>query len=512
MNERKAHATRAPDLERRLQLIIDSMRDYALFMLDPAGRIETWGAGAEQAYGYTAREILGETLATFHTPEDRAARNPETLVAEARATGRAQTEGWRVRKDGSRFWADVAIAALREGDGELVGFVVISRDQTERREAEEQRVHEEQRFRVLVETAQDYAIFMLDTAGRVATWNEGAQRIKGYAADEIVGQHFSKFYPGEDLLNGKCDRELEIALRDGRFEDEDWRVRKDGSLFWANVVLAPLRDRTGKHIGFSKITRDLTERRTAERDRLALAHAQEALRLRDEFLSIASHELRTPLVALQLQLDSLRSQSTNLDPKQISKVKVDRASRNVQRLADLIATLLDVSRIAQGRLTLAPRPFELGSLANEVIDRLDESAQEARCIVVPDLAGDIEGTWDPLRIGQVISNLLSNAFKYASGSRIDVRLVRETDEAVLYIEDRGPGIPDDQRERIFDRFERAASRNFGGMGLGLYVAREIVLAHGGTIAARNRDGGGATLEVRLPIRDSRSLHATKDPQ
>jgi PAS domain S-box-containing protein len=467
--------------ERRLQLLLDSIREYALVMLDPGGRIERWSLGAELLYGYAEREALDKTIAILHTPEDRAAGKPEMLLTTARETGRAAVEAQHVRKDGTPFWADIVVAAARETDGVLVGFVVTARDRTE----------QDQRFRALVETARDYAIFMLDTSGRVATWNAGAQQIKGYSADEIVGQHFSKFYPDEEVLSGKCDRELEIALRDGRFEEEAWRVRKDGSLFWANVVIAPLRDRSGRHIGFSKITRDLTERRAAERDRLALAHAQEALRLRDEFLSIASHELRTPLVALRLQLDSLRAQSTNLEPKQISKI--DRASRNVQRLTDLIATLLDVSRIAQGRLTLAPRPVELGSLVSEVIDRLHESAQEARCTVSLELAGEIEGMWDPLRIGQVVSNLLANAYKYAAGTQIDVRLVRDADDAVLSIEDRGPGIPDDERERIFRRFERAASRNFGGMGLGLYVAREIVAAHGGTIHAHNRDGGGATL-------------------
>jgi signal transduction histidine kinase len=262
-------------------------------------------------------------------------------------------------------------------------------------------------------------------------------------------------------------------------------------------VIAPLRDQAGLHIGFSKITRDLTERRNAEIDRLSLARAQEALRLRDEFLSIASHELRTPLVALQLQIDSLRVFGANLDAKQHSKI--DRAGRNVHRLVDLINTLLDVSRISQGRLTLTPRPIELGALVNDVIDRLSDSAHEARCAVVANVGAPIEGMWDALRIGQVISNLLSNAFKYAAGSRVDVALRQEGDAAVLLVEDRGPGIPDDMRERVFGRFQRGASANFGGIGLGLYLAREIVVAHGGTISARDREAGGATLEVRLPI-------------
>ncbi len=494
----KAERTLIVDDQHRL--MIDSLRDCAVFMLDRHGAVETWNPGAELIFGYRSTEIIGESSQLLYPLDARAADEPQTQRATARDAGRALVEGWWERRDGSRFWGDAVISPLREGT-ELVDFVVVVRDITDRREAEEARIQDEHRFRALVETARDYAIFMLDPGGRVMTWNEGARRIKGYTADEIVGHHFSRFYPAEDVMAGKCDLELEHALRDGRFEDEGWRVRKDGSLFWANVVIAPLRDRSGKPIGFSKITRDLTERRAAELDRVELARTQEALRLRDEFLSIASHELRTPLVALQLQLDSLRKQSTNLDVKQVSKV--ERASRNVQRLTDLIATLLDVSRIAQGRLTLTPRPCDLGALVAEVIDRLHESSLEARCTVVSELAPEVRGSWDALRVGQVISNLLSNAFKYAAGSRIDVILRREDREAVVDISDQGPGIPEDQLDRIFGRFERAASaRHFGGMGLGLYVAREIVHAHGGTIRAANRERGGATLEVRLPIGES----------
>jgi hypothetical protein len=372
-----------------------------------------------------------------------------------------------------------------------------------RQRAEDQ--HRE-RFRNLVENARDYAIFLLDTAGHVATWNVGAQRIKGYAAEEIIGQHFSTFYPSEAARSGKCERELEAALRDGRFEDEGWRIRKDGSRFWANVVIQPLHNRAGTHIGFSKITRDLTERRDAEQDRIRLAHTEEALRLRDEFFSIAAHELRTPLGALTLQLDSLREQANNLGPRQLRMV--DRAARNVERLADLIAALLDVSRISKGRLVLALKPFDLASLVSDVVDRLNEAAHAARCTIVLDLEPNVIGEWDALRIEQVISNIISNAFKYAAGTEIQVTLSRVSEEAVISIGDRGGGIPPNDLERIFQRFERAApTHNFAGMGLGLYVAREIVVAHGGTIRASNRPGGGAVVEFRLPIHKNISIAA-----
>jgi PAS domain S-box-containing protein len=360
--------------------------------------------------------------------------------------------------------------------------------------------HDTRALSLLIDSVRDYAIFTLDPAGRVQSWNLGAELIKGYKADEIIGEPMLRFYTPEDLAAGKPARLLAEARDQGRVEDEGWRVRKDGSRFWADVVITAMFE-AGELVGYVKVTRDLTERRAAELDRLDLAHAQEALRLRDEFLSIAAHELRTPLVALQLQIDSLRLQSANFDKTQVSKI--DRASRNILRLTELIHTLLDVTRIAQGRLTLKPKRIDLGSLVNEVVDRLHEPASEAKCVVVASVAPGIEGSWDPLRIGQVVSNLLSNSFKYAAGSTIDVRLARDGNDAVLSVEDRGPGIPDEHLPRIFGRFERAVpTRSFGGMGLGLYVAREIVIAHGGTISARNREDHGAILEVRLPIRDS----------
>ena len=487
--------------ERGFELLVDSVRDYAIFMLDPEGRVASWNTGAQLIKGYAPVEIIGKPIHEFYPPEARAAGRPEQLLAIAREHGRIEEEGWRVRKDGSQFWADVVISAMRDDSGELVGYVKVTRDLTERRRAEEERRHQEERFRRLVESARDYAIFMLDPAGRVASWNEGAARIKGYSAAEIIGRHFTEFYPDDDVRSGKGDRELEAALRDGRFEDEGWRLRKGGVPFWANVVITPLRDSAGRHIGFSKITRDLTERRAAELDRLELAHAHEALRLRDEFLSIASHELRTPLMALQLQLDSLAASAGKLDAKQASKLA--RAERNVQRLVELIGTLLDVSRISRGKLSLAPRTIDLGETITEVADRLHDSLQAARCTMTLDLPSGIVGTWDPLRVGQVIGNLIANAARYAAGTAVDISLVRDDDHAIARVEDRGPGIPAHLLERVFERFERAASaRNYGGLGLGLYVSRQIVEGHGGTIRASRREGGGTTVELRLPIRNT----------
>jgi PAS domain S-box-containing protein len=374
----------------------------------------------------------------------------------------------------------------------------------------------EERFRVLVETIKDYAIFMLDPEGRVATWNAGAQRIKGYAAHEIIGQHFSAFYPDVDNRAAKTEYELRIAAREGRFEDEGWRVRKDGSQFWANVVITALRDAGGALIGYAKVTRDLTQRRELEEERLRLAHAQEALRLRDEFLSLASHELKTPLTVLRLQLEALseRLSSGETDWDRATGGKLDRSLRACQRLSELVDSLLDVSRIASGQFNLHFERADLADIVAIAVDRLHEAAEVAGC-PLSITADTAIGSWDRSRIDQVVTNLVSNAIRYAAGAPIEVRVARDDAAlgeagadgapgavagAVIEVRDRGPGLPAGQLSRIFERFERSASmRHYAGLGLGLYVVRQITEAHGGRVTAENAAGGGARFTVRLPL-------------
>ncbi len=353
-------------------------------------------------------------------------------------------------------------------------------------------------YRLLVDSVDDYAIFILDPAGRVASWNAGAERINGYTANEIIGKHFSCFYSEEDRASGKCERELEGAARDGRFEDEGWRIRKDGSLFWANVHIAALRS-GGRLVGFAKLVRDLTERRKAEVERIRLAEAQEAVRLRDEFLSIASHELRTPLTALMLQVRSLRDLVGEADSKIAQRAQ--RMERSVVRLRDLIDALMDVSRIASGRLSLKRTRSDLVAMTQEVVDRLAERASAAGCeLVYAKETPSAWGAWDPLRIEQVITNVLENALKYGSGKPVRVTVGATDQQATVRVIDGGPGFPEQDRERIFKRFERAASaRNYGGLGLGLYVSKQIVSAHEGTISAKNESSGGACFTIILPM-------------
>ncbi len=361
----------------------------------------------------------------------------------------------------------------------------------------------DERFRVLVESVRDYAVFLLDPEGHVRTWNAGAALIKGYQRDEIVGQSIQRFYTREDRDSGRPARLLEQATRDGRVEDEGWRVRKDGSRFWADVVITALRNDAGELIGFAKVTRDLTHRQHAEEERRRLdaerIRAEEALRIRDEFLSIASHELKTPLTALQIELYAMRDLSSQGADERMSR-KLARASRNADRLSRLIEMLLDVSRIATGHLTLRPEPFDLSDTVNQVAETMRGTAEQARCEFSCRTSGPIPGNWDRLRVEQVVMNLLSNAFRYGAGAPVTLTASLDNGEAIIEVRDHGPGVPPKDLGRIFERFERASPvQNRSGLGLGLYVSREITRAHGGVIAGRNLPDGGALFTVRLPL-------------
>ena len=276
--------------EQRFHDLVDAVTDYAIFMLDSSGHVATWNVGAAKTKGYSAEEIIGKHFSVFYTPEDRAADKPSRVLDTARREGRFEEEGWRVRKDGARFWANVVVTPLRSEDGEITGFAKVTRDLSAKRAAEERLHAAEERFHSLVDAVADYAIFMLDPTGRVETWNLGAKKIKGYDAKEIIGQHFSTFYTPEDRADGKPEKILEKVRVEGRFEDESWRVRKDGTRFWANVVITALRDRDGELAGFAKVTRDLTTRREAEENERGL--------IRETLAHVAADEQRRRLLTL----------------------------------------------------------------------------------------------------------------------------------------------------------------------------------------------------------------------
>ncbi len=356
-------------------------------------------------------------------------------------------------------------------------------------------------FRLLVEGVKDYAIFMLDPAGRVVSWNPGAERIKGYAAAEVIGRHFSIFYPPEDVRSGKPDQLLRVAAERGSCEEEGWRLRRDGSRFLASVVLTALRAPSGELTGYAKITRDMTERQRAEETRRKLSLAREAVREREDFLAIASHELRTPLTCVQLGVQSLERVTRAGEPVTAAQVeKVRQLSRHVDRLGELVDGLLDVAELASGRLRVDPVAFDLAELVREVVDRFQPEARRRGPRIELGIAGPIQGRWDRGRLADALAALVGNAVKYAAGTAIRVDAGLDGSGAVVTVQDRGPGISPADQDRVFERFERAVPIvHFGGFGIGLWTARQIATAHGGRIEVESELGAGACFKLSLPL-------------
>jgi PAS domain S-box-containing protein len=485
-----------------LRLLIDSVQDYAIFILDPNGTVATWNTGAARIKGYAANEIIGRHFSAFYPEADVRAGKCEHELEVAAREGRFEDEGWRVRKDGSRLWANVVITALRDQTGTLIGFGKVTRDLTERKTAEELRRVEDQRFALLVSSVKDYALFILDPAGNVATWNAGAERIKGYTAREIIGSHFSRFYPEDDVRGGKCEHELTMAALEGRFEDEGWRVRKDGSRFWANVVISAIRDDLGNLVGYSKVTRDLTERKRTEEEIAARKAAELANRTKDEFLAMLGHELRNPLAPIvsALQLLKLRDDKRSAREHQVIE-------RQVRQMIHLIDDLLDVSRISRGKIELKKAPMDLRDAlakATEIAIPLFERKRQDFEVKVPPFPLVVEG--DDARLTQVFANLLNNAAKYTrEGGQITLTVRHNKTHIVVEVQDNGIGIEPDLLSRVFELFVQGyqdADRAEGGLGIGLTLVRSLVQLHGGEVEARS--GGvdaGSTFLVRLPAVD-----------
>jgi PAS domain S-box-containing protein len=362
----------------------------------------------------------------------------------------------------------------------------------------------EERFRLLVESVADYAIFMLDPNGYVQTWNVGAERIKGYQAAEIIGKHFSIFYPPEDVAAGKTDLELEVAARVGRFEDEGWRVKKDGSRMWANVVITALRNSDGTLIGFAKVTRDLTERREAEETQRALAAERAKLEeqsriqeFQERFLAILGHDLRNPLASIDMGAGILRQLSK--DPATIRIL--DRMHSSSRRMSRMIEQILDLTRARlAGGLQLNPKPMDLREVIAHIIDEL-RVIHPSRTIVLR--CGPLLGVWDPDRLEQVFSNLVGNALLYGDPARPVTVDGRDDGRFVsVAVHNEGAPIPDDAQLTIFSPFRRgerdSRTSKTAGLGLGLYISREVTIAHGGGIELRSNTTEGTTFRVTLP--------------
>jgi PAS domain S-box-containing protein len=488
------------------RLLVETVRDYAIFALDPAGHIITWNPGARRFKGYEASEIIGRHFSVFYTPEDLAIEKPRRELEEAVRSGWVEDVGWRLRKDGSRFWADVVITALRDPTGTLVGFAKVTRDLTDRRVAEEALRQSEERFRRIVQSVRDYGIFMLDQAGHVVSWNEGAERMQGYTTDEIVGRHFSVFYRPDEAAAGRPDEELRIATSRGWYEEEGWRVRKDGSSFWAHVVLTALRGDAGDLIGFTKVTRDLTERRRAHEAQLENARrtaaAEAANRAKSEFLAAMSHELRTPLNAIGGYVDLIAMGVRGpVTPEQAADLA--RVRRSQQHLLGIINDLLNYARIEAGGVTYDIGPVSVRTIIETAVTIATPlAAGKGVNFNPPDDVDDLVARADAPKVDQILVNLLSNAVKFTDrGGSVSLEVRREGEWIVMEVRDTGLGIPAEKLETIFEPFVqvgRSLTTQSEGTGLGLAISQDLARAMGGSISVQSSLGEGSTFRLELP--------------
>jgi PAS domain S-box-containing protein len=499
----RTHGVASSEPEGLYRLLVETVRDYAIFALDPTGHVLTWNPGAERFKGYQAHEIIGKHFSVFYTQQDRDRHWPEAELEMAKRDGRFEDEGWRVRKDGTRFWANVVITALRDQTGRLVGFAKVTRDLTERRMAEEELRISEERFRLLVENVRDYGLFNLDTEGNVTSWNAGGERITGYTAEEIIGRNFSVFYLPEDVSAGKPQHELEIVRRDGRYEEEGWRIRKNGQRYWSSVVITAIYSNDGQLVGFGKVTRDLTERREAADRALAdarrVAAAESANRTKSEFLTAMSHELRTPLNAIGGYAELLSmGLGGPVSPDQ--QEYLDRIRRSQQHLLGIINDILNFSRIEAGQVVYEIKPVSVAEVSAAVVPMIVPQAEGKGLKVLQTTNPETCVLADRGKLEQVLLNLLSNAAKFTSEGVIEISSFEEDDRAGISVRDTGIGIPIDKLKSVFEPFVqvgRSLTTPHEGTGLGLAISRDLTRAMGGELSVTSELGQGTTFSISL---------------
>jgi PAS domain S-box-containing protein len=491
--------------EQKFQYLIAGIKDYAIYMLDLNGMVSSWNAGAQRFKGYAAHEIVGQHFSRFYTEEDRAAGVPARALAIALSEGKYEAEGWRVRKDGLRFWASVVIDPIHDDQGELLGFAKVTRDFTERKKAEDALRDSEQRFRLLVQGVTDYAIYMLTPEGQVSNWNSGAERIKGYTYDEIVGSHFSRFYTEDERAGEVPARALSTAARVGRYEAEGWRLRKDGTRFWAHVVIDAIRDETGVLLGFAKITRDLTEKKAAEE---TLAEVNRALFQSQKMESIGqltggvAHDFNNLLSVLASGLEVLAMhRNGNADIKTFDSMR-----RAIDRGATLTQQLLAFAR----QQPLQAETHNVNRLINgfeSVLRRAGNASVDFRFMLDPQLHSAVV---DSARFESALLNLVVNARDAMPvGGRLTISSANvtlgEREVGVLaagpYVKvtvgDTGTGMSAETIARAFEPFY--TTKEVGkGTGLGLSQVYGFIKQSGGEVVIDSTLGEGTVIAIYLP--------------
>ena len=511
MNEDRGKASTIED--GRFRLLIDAVIDYAIYMIDPDGIITSWNAGARRFKGYEEAEILGQHFSRFYTEEDRIKGMPQRALDTAIREGRFEGEGWRVRKDGTHFWCHVVIDPILDSTGKLLGFAKITRDLTDRKMAEEVLKQSEQQFRLLVQSVTDYAIYMLDADGRLTNWNPGAQRIKGYLPEEVIGQHFSMFYTPEDRAAGEPKRTLDIAVREGRFENKGWRVRKDGTRFLAHVVVDPIWGDTGTLLGFAKITRDITE---ATRAQQALEQTREALFQAQKMQAIGqlsggiAHDFNNLLTVILGNLEIVRKRIG--DDSKITRL-LDNATQGALRGVALTQRMLAFAR----RQELKTESVEIPTLVEGITGLLRSSLGPSVALETR-FTETIEPVWaDKNQLELAVLNLATNArdaMPHGGKLLISARPEDAGDHSsltpmtgryvCLSINDTGEGMDDATLAVAMDPF--FTTKGVGkGTGLGLSMVHGFIEQLGGRFILKSQKGKGTTAELWIPVATQGSI-------
>jgi len=512
-----------PTFDVQIDLLVDAVVDYAICMIDPSGLVLSWNTGAERLNGHSRHEIVGQHFSKFYTPEDQAAALPRQALETARREGRFETEGFQVRRDGSRFWASVVIDPIKDRDGRLLGFANITRDVSERQEAQTRLLDSERRFRRLVESVVDYAIFQLDLDGRIATWNRGAERIKGYRADEAIGRHFSMFYTPEDRAAGVPEQALATAGLEGKYASEGWRVRKDGSRFWALVVIDAIYE-SGKPVGFAKVTRDITERHDAQR---ILRETQEQLMAAQKMEAVGqlsggiAHDFNNLLMIVLGNIETAQRHARQLPASANLQRALANAVRGAQRAAALTSRLLAFSR----RQALDPRPIDVTKFVHASVEFLQRSLGETIEIEASGGAGVWTIEADPNHLESALVNLAINARDAMAGEgklTIDaanvvadqdyVRMNPELTEGqyvAICVSDTGSGMSREVAGRAFEPFYTTKEAG-QGTGLGLSQVYGFVKQSGGHVKIYSEVGQGTTVKMYFPRYVHRDVEETQD--
>ena len=490
-----------------LRLLVLNVIDYAIMALDTEGHVLTWNEGARRINGYEESEIIGQHFSIFYPEKDRDSK-PKRELEIAREEGRFEEEGWRIRKDGTPFWVNAVVTPMYDDSNKLIGYAKVTRDLTERLAANELQRQTEEVFRLMVDAVKDYAIFLLTPEGIVFTWNEGARRINGYEASEIVGKHFSNFYTDEDRAKKHPDEELDAAKSVGSYQEEGWRVRKDGTVFWASVTITAVRDAKGELRGFAKVTRDLTERRAYELElEAARDEALRASNLKSQFVANVSHEVRTPMAGIIGMAEQLVEDATLTEDQREAAEHVFMSSK---RLLEVLNDLLDFSKLEAGRVELEESVFRIDMMFQEIVDSIYSPATKKGLKITSVIDRKLPKIFrgDEAKIRRSLLNLSHNAVKFTKDGTISISAIlaeQNSDNVLVKFEvvDTGIGIPQEVMDKLFEPFVQAdgtTRRKFGGTGLGLSITKRYVELMSGEIGLESKEDSGSTFWFTVPLK------------